>query len=225
MHNPFTRVVILTLLFGADLPRRWTTSRSSSWFSDTLIVQRTRNPEAFTAERDTASSGQLAGSLSSALLTPEEAGAMKRPGRNRRGGAGGAVRPSGEPRAWCSPSGARTCAATPARSRFPGGRQDAPDEDLVDDRPSRGPRGDRPRPGRRRGGRRAAPGRDLRHRLQGPSVRRPDPGGPPLRAQPGRGRRRAPLPARASCAPASRCGAWCAAASRSAPRPTWSAST
>ena len=40
----------------------------------------------------------------------------------------------------------RTYAATRARSRFPGGRQDTPDEGLLDHRPPRGAGGDRPRP-------------------------------------------------------------------------------
>ena len=59
------------------------------------------------------------------------------------GGCDGGARAARMPRCWCrstagrsspawsSPSAAPTCAATPARSRFPGGRQDEGDVDLM----------------------------------------------------------------------------------------------
>ena len=71
-------------------------------------------------------------SLRSALLRPRAGRGDGRPRPHRRGRAGGAVRLSGATRAWCSPSAARTCAATRGEISFPGGRRDHPTEDLLD---------------------------------------------------------------------------------------------
>ena len=126
---------------------------------------------------------------------------------------------------WCSPSAARDLRRHAGEISFPGGRRDSPDEDLsttalreAEEEIGLDPGevelvGALPPIGTFVTGYKVHPfvgliAEDLA-----------------LRAQPGRGRGGARCSGSRSCATASRCAAWSAAASRSAPRPTWSAST
>ena len=104
--------------------------------------------------------------------------------------------------------------------RAPGRRRDRP----AADRAARGPGGDRPAARRRRAGRRAAADADVRHQLRGLSLRRADRARPRVGALGHRGRRGARAAAARRCAPATSAGGWCAAACRSAPTSTSSAS-
>ena len=125
-----------------------------------------------------------------------------------------------------SPAGARTCAATPARSRSPAGARTTtrPTCALTALREAQEEIGLPAR--RRRARRRAAADADDRDQLRRLSLRRAD-RARSRRGQPSaaRGRRGAGAARCARCARATGAGGCCAAASRSAPTPTWSART